>query len=176
MVEIDREKLAAAAEILGMEKEAVGGILARMAQRLGGGYAREAAKRGIETVAGAPVTETAKAAAPGIMSKLKSLGLKLGLLGGAGAGLYQLGKADQPPAAPMPVPMMPPGGAFSPIEQMQFARHGIDPERLRFAQTLGRLRQGMNLEQKMFERALAGKLPGGVLGGGDEEESLEAYA
>lgn len=177
MVEIDHEKLAAARDALGMEKEG-GPILSRLAQRLGGAYAREAAKR---------------AAKPGLLSRLKGRGLKLGLLGGSGAGLYQLGKSEGareesdldesagPPLAMIlpPATMLPHGGhdSFTPVERMQFARHGINPESLQFAQALGRLRQGMNLEQKMFEQALAGKLPANVLGGGGTEgESLEAYA
>jgi len=69
--------------------------------------------------------------------------------------------------------------AFSPGETRQFARHGLDPERLRFIQTLSNLRQGMNLDRKLFEQALAGKLPAGVLGGGgetNEEADVESYA
>jgi hypothetical protein len=169
MIAIDREKLAAAAEALGMDKDAaVGSILGRLAKKFGGGYAAQAAKQ-------------ATPVAPGIMSKLKSLGLKLGLLGGAGAGLYHLGKQEGGRRAapmPMPMPMMGPGGGgFDPTERMQFARHGLDPERLKFMQTLSNLRSGMNLEQKMFQQAMAGKLPANVLGGGEDEgENLEAYA
>ena len=173
MVEIDREKLAAAAEALGMDKDAAGGsILGRLAKKFGGGYAAQAAKQ-------------APGAAPGIASKLKGLGLKLGLLGAGGAGLYSLGKAEgageeerMPEFAPYATPMPAPGGeTFGPVERMQFARHGLDPDRLRFVQSLGRLRQGMNLEQKLFQQALSGNLPPAVLGGeGGGEESLEAYA
>ena len=168
MITIDREKLAAAAEALGMDKEALAGsILGRMAKKFGGGYAGEAAKK-------------AAPAAKGLLSRLKSMGVKLGLLGGAGAGLYHLGKSDAggeaQPQQSMPMPPGGGGGSFSPQEQGQFARHGLDPDRLKFMQTLGRLRQGMNLENKLFQQALSGQLPANVMGGGEQEEDLESYA
>jgi hypothetical protein len=70
-----------------------------------------------------------------------------------------------------------PQSEYSPEELQQFRRHGLDPGRLRFIQSLNAMRQGMNLNRKLFEQALAGKLPADVLGGGgDEESDLEPYA
>lgn len=82
-------------------------------------------------------------------------------------------KADAPTQAPAPKTQEP---SFSPLERTQFARHGLDPDRLRFIRTLSALRQGMNLDRKLFEQALAGKLPADVLGGSNDEEGLESYA
>ena len=164
---IDREKLAAAREALGMKKEG-GPILSRLASKFGGGFARAAKEQAGKQV-------------PGLLSRLKSKAIKLGLIGGAGAGLYHMGKdvgeeeaegrrALAPPETPAP-------DEFSPMERAQFARHGLDPERLRFASTLNRYMQGLNLDRKLFGQALSGQLPPSVLGGGDEgEEDVEAFA
>ena len=117
-----------------------------------------------------------------------------GALAGLGAGAYALGKGgDKPmfdPSIFVPPPHIRPDlyapppareedkSGFSEQERRQFARHGLDPDRLKFLRTLGAYRQGMNLDRKLFEQALAGKLPAGVLGGGGEDEGddLEAYA
>ena len=168
---LDLEKLAAAREALGMEKEG-GPILSRLAKKLGGGYAKQVATQ-------------APGQAPGMLSKLKSLAMKAGLIGGGGAGLYALGKHNQSKATPPPVQEQAPeqeqgpveAPAFSHGERNQFARYGLDPDRLKFLQSLSNLRQGMNLDRKMFQQALSGKLPPNVMGGGgDEEENLESYA
>jgi hypothetical protein len=117
--------------------------------------------------------------AGGLTSALKALGLGA-LVGGTGAVGYGLGQRStpraEPPPSAAPVPDAAPS-AFTPQEQLQFERHGLDPGRLKFIRALSSLRQGMNLDRKLFEQALAGKLPAGVLGGGgDEEEDVEAYA
>jgi len=156
MISIDREKLAGACSVLSMEKPASVADL---------------------TV---PITkEAAETKAGGILSRLGKKGLKLGLLGGAGAGLYHLGKQDAEPQAPVFM-QSPQGGVdpYSPQERRQFARFGMDPERLKFLQALGRMRQGMNLENKLMSQAFSGKLPADVMGGGggNDEEDLESYA
>jgi len=155
MITIDRERLASARDALGVENPS--GVV-------------ESAGSSTKTAA---VTKTS-----GILSRLGKKGLKLGLLGAGGAGLYHLGKQDATPQWSMPT-RMPQGGGdpYSPQERRQFARHGMDPENLRFIQALSRMRQGMNLENKLMSQALSGKLPADVMGGGkDDEEDLESYA
>ena len=64
---------------------------------------------------------------------------------------------------------------FDPSEKRQFARFGLDPERLQFMRTLSNLRRGMNLEQDLFNRAMSGAetpTSGGVMG----DEELAEYA
>lgn len=166
---IDHEKLASAFNALGMEKES-GRILSRIAKRFGGGYAQQAAKRVVK---------------PDMMSKLKNIGM----LGLAGGGLYTLDKSlpggltgdsdSQPGASAASTSKGSDASPFSAQEREQFARFGMDPDRLRFMQSLSGLRQGMNLEKKLFEQAMSGSLPASVLGGGggkEPEEDLEAYA
>lgn len=57
---------------------------------------------------------------------------------------------------------------FNPEEQRQFARFGLDPQRLRFLSTLANFRKGMNLEKGLMDRALQGSAPPGVEGGAEE--------
>jgi hypothetical protein len=110
-----------------------------------------------------------------------SLGKLLAAAGAIGGGAllgHELDTPSKPPASSGGLPSFSPA-AFSPTEETQFARHGLNPERLKFIQTLSNLRQGMNLDRKLFEQALAGKLPAGVLGGGgetNEEADVESYA
>lgn len=155
MIAIDREKLSSARGVLGVEKAA--GVV----------------EPDEPITKAAAVTKTS-----GILSRLGKKGLKLGLLGAGGAGLYHLGKQDAASQQPMQ-PQVSQGGGdpYSPQERRQFARHGMDPENLRFIQSLSRMRQGMNLESKLLQQALSGKLPADVMGGGgDEESDLESYA
>ncbi len=68
-----------------------------------------------------------------------------------------------------------PAPAFSPSEEQQFARFGLDPRRLRFLNTLSAFRRGLNLEQELVGRALRGAATptsGGVM----SEEELAPYA
>jgi len=110
-----------------------------------------------------------------------SLGKLLAAAGAIGGGAllgHGLDTPSKPPESSGKLPSFSPT-AFSPTEETQFARHGLNPERLKFIQTLSNLRQGMNLDRKLFEQALAGKLPAGVLGGGgetNEEADVESYA
>ena len=62
-----------------------------------------------------------------------------------------------------------PATDFTQPEQRQFARFGLDPERLKFLNTLASFRKGMGLEQELTDRALGGKItpPSSE---GDEEE------
>jgi hypothetical protein len=115
-----------------------------------------------------------------------SLGKLLAAAGAIGGGAllgHGLDTPSKPPESSGKLPSFSPAAfspaAFSPTEETQFARHGLNPERLKFIQTLSNLRQGMNLDRKLFEQALAGKLPAGVLGGGgetNEEADVESYA
>ena len=155
MTAIDREKLASACVALGIEKPA--GVV----------------ESAVPITKEAAVTKTS-----GILSRLGKKGLKLALLGAGGAGLYHMGKQDASPRRAIPM-LMPPGGGdpYSPQERAQFARFGMDPDNLRFLQTLGSMRQGMNLENKLLSQAMSGKLPADVMGGGkNDEEDLESYA
>jgi len=154
----------------------------------------EASRRpGYEAIKGTAKTVARKGGGKALRSVGKGLAAG-GALAGLGAGAYALGKGKKMPALD-PSLFMPPQhirpdlyapppaqeedeSGFSEKERRQFARHGLDPERLKFLRTLGAYRQGMNLDRKLFEQALAGKLPAGVLGGGGEDEGddLEAYA
>lgn len=49
------------------------------------------------------------------------------------------------------------GTPFAPGEQRMFARHGLDPQRLRFLKTLGGFRKGMELESRLLDEALGGQ-------------------
>jgi len=178
MTALDHEKLAAAFDALGMEKEAAG-ILGRLAKRFGGGYARQAAQQGAKAAAGSG----GLAKMPGLLGRL-GLGGRLALAGAGGLGLYTLEKDRAKREGGGGSSWFPSGGGsgsdspFSSEERQQFARHGLDPDRLKFMQTLGRLRQGMNLEDQLMGKAMSGRLPPDVLGGSDKEEpeNLEAYA
>lgn len=78
-----------------------------------------------------------------------------------------LAAKKQPAEAPAPT--------FSPGEEQQFARFGLDPRRLRFLRTLSDLRRGMNLDQELTDRAMKGTITpssGGVMG----EEELAQFA
>ena len=86
-------------------------------------------------------------------------GLKRLLLGaGIGGGLYGSYKA-----APHIKSILqqisgktPAETAFTPKERTQFARHGMDPEKLRFISQLASFRSGMNLQSALLRQALAG--------------------
>ena len=64
-------------------------------------------------------------------------------------------------------------GGFSPSEQQMFARHGLDPQRLRFIKVLGDLRRGMALESRLYSEALGGRQASTPAA---EGEQLAAYA
>lgn len=151
MIAIDRNQLTAACDVLGIKRAA--------------------------HIVDAPVKPAVKTAAAGRAATVLRNLLGVGLIGGGAAGLYHLEKAKNKPA-PAARPVQAAGGAaYSPQERRQFARHGMDPENLRFIQSLSRMRQGMNLESKLLQQALSGKLPADVMGGGgDEESDLESYA
>ena len=70
------------------------------------------------------------------------------------------------------------GPTWSPQEHRQFSRFGMDPTRLKFIQTLGNLRSGMNLERQLMRDAMAGGLAPNLFGGEQEDDqgNLEAYA
>ena len=61
-----------------------------------------------------------------------------------------------------------PEATFNPEEQRQFARFGLDPQRLQFLNTLANFRKGMNLEQGLVGRALQGSAAPGAAGGAEE--------
>jgi hypothetical protein len=169
------------------------------AKKVGGKGAKTIATK-IMPAAGEATEQAVKGTAKTVARKgggraLRTVGKGLaagGALAGLGAGAYALGKGKKMPALDpslfMPPPHIRPDlyapppekeeeGDFTDTERRQFARHGLDPERLKFMRTLGAYRQGMNLDRKLFEQALAGKLPANILGGGGEdEEDLESYA
>lgn len=117
-----------------------------------------------------------------LLAKLKPAAKTLattGLVGGGLGAAYGLGKDMGAEEATPPMQQMTaddPPSAFSPTERVQFERHGLDPDRLKFISALSSLRQGMNLDRKLFEQALAGQLPSNILGGTGEEDELESYA
>lgn len=45
---------------------------------------------------------------------------------------------------------------YSPRELRSFARYGLDPQRLRFMQTLSGLMQGLRIQDEMLQRAMRG--------------------
>lgn len=147
MTGIDQEKLAAARAALGMTKDA--GLASALKKIVPLAVRKGAKKLGTGALIG----------------------------GGLGAA-YGLG-ADSVAAdevSPMQQMTADQPSAFSPTERMQFERHGLDPDRLKFLSTLSSLRQGMNLDRKLFEQALAGQLPSNLLSGTGEEDELESYA
>jgi len=114
----------------------------------------------------------------GVGSALKKVLPIVAGLGAFGTGVASRALSeDDPQPAGEPQPEGEPQSGYSPEELRQFHRFGIDPSRLRFMQSLSQFRQGMNLDKKLFQQALSGKLPADVLGGGgDEEADLEPYA
>jgi hypothetical protein len=84
----------------------------------------------------------------------------------------QAALSAQKEQAAAPAPQEP---TFSPEEHQQFQRFGLDPQRLRFVNTLANFRRGLNLEQDLISRALQGEATptsGGVMG----EEELAQFA
>jgi len=74
----------------------------------------------------------------------------------------QSGTAEQPPQPPTPAPVpevKPPAKPAEPVEseeekQLRYARHGLDPEQLKFFQELATLRKGQLFSQQAFMDAL----------------------
>jgi len=132
---LDQGRLSAAREALGMEKRA------------------------------APIAAAAKAVKPAAKAGLLGLKRLLALIGATGgvAGGYMLGRDAGGTAKNIEgaQTLAKDESEFDPQEMQQFARHGIDPARLKFLSTLSQLRQGMNLNKQMTEDAMRGSLAGG---------------
>ena len=118
---------------------------------------------GMEKPALAPAA--AKPAAKAGLAGLKRLLVLLGMGGAAGTG-YMAGKergakdtAGVAQNIGLSRELGEPAEPFTLQEHQQFARHGLDPARLKFLSTLSRLRQGMNLERQLTGEALSGRLP-----------------
>lgn len=105
----------------------------------------------------------------GIRDILKLLGAGAAL----GAGGYGGYKAIRPLVENMSQPLPSEEPEFDPSEQRMFARYGMDPERMKFLQTLANWRSGMDLERGMLADALKGKLPAPSAGASND---LASYA
>lgn len=163
---VDRESLSAAYEALGMEKPdgAPAAPTARKAaapQGLGAfgrsfpGWERALAAAAPAAAGGAAFTGGSRAAFAGGDNKAQ-LSALLRELHAARRRLAEYESAT-----------------FTPHEQRMFARHGLDPQRLSFMKTLSGFRKGMELESRLLDEALGGRLAPLAPA---EEEDVSQYA